>query len=76
MKRNSKSELDFLFRRLDEMRMSDYQRILAKAHVQRAIAIADILAAALGAIGRLGQRIFLPEARFRTRPRQTSPWVG
>lgn len=76
MSRNSKSELEFLFGRLDEIRMRDYERIRAKAHLERAHALADLLASARDAIGRLARRVFAPEARFRTRPRQASPWVG
>lgn len=80
MRRNSKSEIEFLLRRLDEVRISERERIRAKAHLQRAEAVADFLAAAAGAIGRFGlrvRRVLLPEARFRPTPRrQTSPWVG
>jgi hypothetical protein len=76
MSRPNKSDLEFLFHRLDEMRISDYERLRAKAHLERAYAIADFLAAAVGGVRRLAQRVFLPEARFRPRRRQTSPWVG
>jgi hypothetical protein len=41
-------KLDFLYARLDEIRMSDYERIRAKAQLARTEAVAD----AIFAIGR------------------------
>ena len=67
MKHDRKSDLDFLFRRLDEIRMSDYERIRAKAHLERAAAVADLLAGAGAAIGRLYRRLFTRPTRRRVR---------
>lgn len=47
------SELETLFKRLDEMRMSPAERNLAKARLMQAEAIAHGLQAALKALGRL-----------------------
>ena len=44
MKRSN--ELEFLFRRLDRVRMSERDRVLAKAHLERAEAVAALLAGA------------------------------
>lgn len=68
MSRNSKSELEFFFRRLDEVRMSERERIRAKAHLQRAEAVADLLASAASAIGGLFGRLVARPPRRRVSP--------
>jgi len=54
-KKHSKSNesLEFLNRRLDEVRMSDIDRLKAKAQLARAEAIADFFAAMVHGVGRM-----------------------
>ena len=61
MKRSK--ELESLAHRLDEMRMSDHDRIRARAHLERAEAIADLLAALVGTIRRLFRKRVLRPLR-------------
>ena len=58
-------ELELLYQRLDEMRIHEYERISAKAHLARAEALADLLAHAGGAARGLFRRLVLrPLRRF------------
>lgn len=45
--------LEFLYRRLNEVQMSGYERARAKAQLARADAVADLVFAAFRGIGRL-----------------------
>lgn len=67
MKRSKQSDLEFLFSRLDEVRMSERERMRAKAHLARAEAVADFLAAGGRAIARLFEkRIVRPIRKIAT----------
>lgn len=46
-------DLGYFNSRLDEIRMNGHERLKAKAHLARAEAMAEFLAGAAGAIGRL-----------------------
>jgi len=46
-------DLEFFHGRLDEVRMSSYERLIAKAHFARAEAVADLLLALARGIARL-----------------------
>ena len=59
MKRNTKSELEFLYSRLDEVRMSERERMRAKAHLARAEAVADFLVAGAQAVSRLFSKLVI-----------------
>ena len=52
---SSTSEL--IYRRLDEVRMSKAERMRARAHLQRAEAVADFVAGAIAALRRVVTRI-------------------
>lgn len=60
MMHSTQSDLEFLYRRLDEVRMSDLERLRARAQVERAHAVAELFASAVSAIKRLFRR---PAAR-------------
>ena len=65
MKRNTKSEMEFLYRRLDEVRMSELDRMRAKAQLARTEAVADFLAAGGKAVSRLVRKLVIrPIRRF------------
>jgi hypothetical protein len=46
-------DVEFFNRRLDEVRMSSYERLMAKAHFARAEAVADLFLTLARAIARL-----------------------
>ena len=64
MKRNH--ELELLQRRLDEVRMSERERIRARAHLERAEAIASLLASSARAIERAYRRLVVRPLRRMT----------
>lgn len=49
----SNDNMDFLYQRLDEIRMSGHERLKAKARLAQAEAMADLLVAAAQAVTRL-----------------------
>ncbi len=51
--RKNNSSLDFFNARIDAIRMSDHERLKAKARFARAEAMAELLARIAGGIGRL-----------------------
>ena len=59
----SSKELAFLFKRLDEVRITEPDRIRAKAHLARAEAVADALADAGAALGRLYRKLIVRPLR-------------
>ena len=74
--RKTNENLDFFNSRLDEVRMSDHERLKAKAHLARAEAFAD----AVFAIGRTIRGLFV-SSRVRTartvrRVRRMTPSAG
>jgi hypothetical protein len=60
---NRSDKLESLSHRLDEMRMSDHDRIRAKAHLERAEAIADLLAALARGVRHLFRKAILRPLR-------------
>ena len=52
--------------RLDEMRMSGHERLKAKAHLERAEAIAETLAQAAGGIARIARTFVIRPLRRLT----------
>jgi hypothetical protein len=56
-------ESDFLNQRLDEIRMSGHERLMAKARLARAEAVADALFVAAQAVARLFKRLTAKAAR-------------
>lgn len=50
-------DLDFIHQRLDEIRMSGHERLLAKARLAQAEAIADTLFAVAQAVARVFKRL-------------------
>ncbi len=63
--RNSNHSLTFLDARMDEIQMSNHERLQAKAHLAQAEAIANAVAGLLGLIRRL---LKTPAARPLRRP--------
>lgn len=63
MRSHKKSDIEFLLRRIDEVRMGEYERMRAKAHLARAEAVADFLVAAAGALGRIFRRLVVRPIR-------------
>ena len=63
-------DIEFFNTRLDEIRMSGHERIKAKAQLERAEAMAEMLSAACGAITRAFKSL-----TART-PRHTAPSAG
>ena len=61
MKRNK--ELETLYRRLEEVRMSERDRIRARAHLERAEAIASLFIGGGRALRRLFRRLVLRPIR-------------
>ena len=59
----SSKELEILFRRLDEVRMSERERIRAKAHLERAEAVARLIAGAGKALERLYRKLVVRPLR-------------
>jgi len=55
--RKTNQDLDFLNRRLDGVRMSDCERLVAKAHLARAEAIAGAAASAFHLVKRALKRL-------------------
>ena len=55
--RSKEADLKFLFDRLAEVRMSEYELVRARAHLERAEAVADGLVAAGRAIARLYRKL-------------------
>jgi hypothetical protein len=53
MKSTSTSELQYLYTRLDQIRMSDYERLRARASLARGDAIATLILSAFEGAGRL-----------------------
>jgi hypothetical protein len=64
--------LEFLNRRLDEVQMSSYERLRAKAQLARADAVAELVFAAFRGIGRL----FKTTADKPARPHRTATYAG
>ncbi len=61
----SNDELEYFNSRLDEIRMSGYERLKAKAHLARAEAFADAVAAVINAVKRVLKVVVLrPIRRF------------
>ncbi len=59
------NEREFMYRRLDEVRMSDFERMQARAHLERAEAIADLIVAGSRAVSRLFRKLVVrPLRRF------------
>jgi nitric oxide reductase activation protein len=56
-------ELDLLLKRLDEVRMTESDRIRAKAHLARAEAVADAVAGVGPALRRLYRRLVVRPLR-------------
>ena len=50
MMHSTQSDLEHLYRRLDEMRMSEHERQRAKAHLARAEALVELIRASAGVI--------------------------
>lgn len=65
-------DLEFLNRRLDEVQLSSYERLRAKAQLARAAAVADLVFAAFRGIGRL----FKTTADKPARPRGPAAHAG
>jgi hypothetical protein len=49
----AKPDLEFFLRRIDEIRMSDLERLNARARFERAEAVAEVLATGVRAVARL-----------------------
>lgn len=64
------SDLDPLIKRLKEIRMPEYERLIAEAHLARAEAIADLLVRAAQGFKALARKVVLEPAR------RTLEWVG
>lgn len=63
MKSSTKSDMGLIYLRLSQVSMGEYERIQAMAHLQRAEAVADLLADAGGAIARLYRRLVVRPLR-------------
>lgn len=59
----SKSDLEYLYARLDQVRMSGHERLRARAHLERAEAVAALIARASDALGRLGRTLVVRPIR-------------
>jgi hypothetical protein len=67
MMHSTQSDLEHLYRRLDEMRMSEHELLRAKAHLARAEAVVEFVAAADDALARLfGRLVVRPIRRIAT----------
>jgi hypothetical protein len=56
-------ELEVLFRRLDGIRMSERERIRAKAHLERAEAVAALIAGVVKSLERLFRKLVVRPLR-------------
>jgi len=63
MRSRKQSDMAFLYRRLDEVRMGEYERIRAKAHLERAEAVADFVAAVGARASRLFRKLVVRPVR-------------
>jgi len=63
MMHGTQSDLEHLYRRLDEIRMSEYERQRAKAHLARAEAAVALIAATGRLIARLFRRLVVRPIR-------------
>jgi hypothetical protein len=63
MMHSTQSDLEHLYRRLDEIRMSEHERLRAKAQLARAEAVAGVVAAAGRMIARLYRRLIVRPIR-------------
>lgn len=61
--KTSRKNSDLVYRRLDEVSMSEYERMQARAHLERAEAIADFILAGGRAIARLFRRLVVRPLR-------------